>query len=232
MTHYTKENSIPAYSDCKGSHIFQPTAKRNSLLLEGKNITLLVKEKKQTVVLEQCKFHLTGSQKMPFVLNFLFIVCLYWCLWQGASYMAGEFWMVPEASGHFQLVLGGSGWFQMVLEPLWNHPPVGHSRACWCLCENMFKKGENASQAVRGEDKSVRSSPVRSQVREWGQERGCRCLSSLPHDLWRPHATAGPAESNAEAVPQDPFHAPEVGQACALSHMLQKDGSDPEEICE
>lgn len=54
----------------------------------------------------------------------------------------------------------------------------------------------------------------------------------LPHGLWGPHARAGPAESSAEAVPQDPFHAPEVEQACALSHMLQEDGSDPEEIGE
>lgn len=71
-----------------------------------------------------------------------------------------------------------SEWFQIVLEPLWNQPLAGHSRACWCLCENMQKKGENASRAARGEDKRVRSSPVRSQVREGGQERGCRCLSS------------------------------------------------------
>lgn len=45
MTHYTTQNSVPAYSDRNRSHTVQPTAKKKSLLLEGKNSTLLVKEK-------------------------------------------------------------------------------------------------------------------------------------------------------------------------------------------
>lgn len=72
VTHFTRENSVSTCSDHEGSHKFQTTAKKKSLLRVGKNSTFPQgKTANCCHFSEQCEFCFIWSQKTSWVFSLL-----------------------------------------------------------------------------------------------------------------------------------------------------------------
>lgn len=141
VTHFTRENSVSTCSDHEGSHKFQTTAKKKSLLRVGKNSTFPQgKTANCCHFSERCEFCFIWSQKSSWVFSLL-----------GFS--------IPGVCGEVRAWGGGGA--------LWGEAGAGHSQFQPVPAAPQQGTAEPLSQAVSASVKAYLSKG-KAPLRGWG----------------------------------------------------------------